>query len=90
MSGTVFRKGESYVGTATVDSHRQKVFTVVGRRGDLVSFAESKNVRRELTDECDGNEIVKIQDADGFDYFLSARVAVDIDGAFNVVKMCQA
>ena len=34
-------------------------------------------------------EIVKVRDSDGFDYILSARVGVDVDEAFNVVRMCQ-
>ena len=80
----------SYVGTATIDHRRQKVFTVVARCGDVVSFSRVNDVRRELVDGCDGTEIVKIKDADGLDYFLSARVEADIDQAFNVVRMCQA
>jgi len=90
MSEACFHKGVSYVGTATIDHRRQKVFTVVARCGDVVSFSRVNDVRRELVDGCDGTEIVKIKDADGLDYFLSARVEADIDQAFNVVRMCQA
>ena len=85
-----FCKGAAYIGTSTLDHRRQKVFMVVARRGDVVSFSHVTNVVRELVEECDGTEIVKIKDADGFDYFLSAQVEVDVDKAFNVVKMCQA
>lgn len=90
MSKVCFEKGSAYVGTATLDNKRQKVFLVVARRGNLVSFSHVRDVRRELVDGCYGAEIVKIKDEDGFDYFLSARVEADIDQAFNIVKMCQA
>lgn len=91
MSGGVaFKKGAAYVGVATLDNKRQKVFCVVGRRGDQISFAHVKDVQRETAEECDGVETAKIKSADGFDYFLSSRVEVDIDGAFQVVRMCQA
>lgn len=90
MSDVRFKTGSAYIGTASIDHRRQKVFSVVARRGGVVSFVSVKDVRRELTEDCDGTEIVKIKDADGFDYFLSARVEVDIDQAFNVVRMCQA
>ena len=88
MSDVRFKTGSAYIGTASIDHRRQKVFSVVARRGGVVSFV--KDVRRELVDGCDGTEIVRIKDADGLDYFLSARVEVDIDQAFNVVRMCQA
>ena len=90
MSDIRFERGSAYIGTATLDNKRQKVFEVVARRGNLVSFSHVHDVRRELTEDCDGTEIVKIRDADGFDYFLSARVEADIDQAFNLVRMCQA
>ena len=90
MSDVRFEKGSAYVGTATLDNKRQKVFQVVGRRGNLVSFSHVRDVRRELAEDCDGTEIVRIKDADGFDYFLSAQVEVDVDRAFSVVQMCQA
>ena len=90
MSDIRFERGSAYIGTATLDNKRQKVFEVVARRGNLVSFSNVRDVRRELTEDCDGTEIVKIKDADGLDYFLSARVEADIDQAFNVVRMCQA
>lgn len=90
MSGIRFERGSAYVGTATLDRKRQKVFSVVGRKGDVVSFSHVRDVRRELVEECDGTEIVKIQDEDGFDYMLSARVEVNVDRAFEVVKMCQS
>lgn len=90
MSDIRFEEGSAYVGTATLDNKRQKVFSVVARRGNLVSFSHVRDVRRELTYDCDGTEIVKIKDADGFDYFLSAQVEVNIDKAFSVVQMCQA
>ena len=89
MSGC-FCKGAAYIGTSTLDHNRQKAFSVVGRRGDVVTFSHITDVRREMVEECDGTEVVKIRDADGFDYFLSAQVEVDIDEAFNIVKMCQA
>jgi len=88
--GGCFCRGAAYIGTSTVDRKRQKVFSVVARRGDVVSFSHVSGVQREMVEECDGTEIVKIKDADGFDYFLSAQVEVDIDKAFNVVRMCQA
>lgn len=90
MSDIRFEKGSAYIGTSTIDNRRQKVFQVVARRGNLVSFAHVRNVRSELTDDCDGTEIVRIKDADGFDYFLSAQVDVNVGQAFSVVKMCQA
>lgn len=90
MSDICFERGSAYIGTATLDNKRQKVFEVVARRGNLVSFSHVRDVRRELTEDCDGTEIVKIKDVDGFDYFLSARVEVNIDKAFSVVQMCQA
>lgn len=92
MSGAVFRKGASYIGTATLDHRRQKMFTVVGRDGrGVVSFAHVNDVRRELAGvTVDETEVVKIKDPDGFDYFLSARVVADIDAAYNIVKLCQA
>ena len=34
-------------------------------------------------------EYVMVKDPDGYDYFVSAQVGVDIDEAFNVVRMCQ-
>ena len=90
MSDIRFERGSAYVGTATLDHRRQKVFSVVARCGNVVSFAHVRDVRRELTEDCDGTEIIKIKDADGFDYFLSAQVEVNIDKAFSVVQMCQA
>ena len=90
MSDGCFCKGGAYIGTSTIDHKRQKVFSVVARRGDVVSFSHVSGVQREMVEECDGTEIAKIKDADGFDYFLSAQVEVNIDQAFNIVRMCQA
>ena len=90
MSVFTFQKGQSYVGTSTVDRHRQKVFVVAGRRGEVVSFSHVKNVKREAVNDCDGTEIVRLRDDDGFDYFMSARVPIDIDEAFHVVDLCKA
>lgn len=90
MSDAVFQKGEAYIGTSTIDRSRQKIFQVIARRGNIVSFAPALGVRRELVEECGGTEIVKIKDDDGFDYVLSARVNADIEEAFNIVKMCRA
>ena len=87
--GVCFAPGESYVGTATLDHQRQKVFAVVARRGDVVSFAHVSNVRMELVEMCDGTEIVKVKDADGFNYFLSAKADVDVDRDFAIVRMCK-
>lgn len=83
-----FQKGEAYIGTATIDKSRQKVFQVIQRHGDEVSFAPCCGVRREIVEECGGTEVAKIRHDDGFDYVLSARVAADVDGAFKIVKMC--
>ena len=88
MSDGCFHKGAAYVGTATFDHKIQKVFAVVARRGDVVSFAHVGSVRREVVEDFDGTEIAKVRDADGFDYFLSAQVEADIDRAFNIVRMC--
>jgi hypothetical protein len=90
MMDIMFRPGSAYIGTATLDNKRQKVFLAVARRGNIVSFSHVCDVRRELTDYCDGTEIVKVRDADGFDYFLSARIEADIDRAFDIVRMCQS
>lgn len=90
MSDIRFEKGLAYIGTATFDRRRQKVFSVVARRGNVVSFSHVCDVRRELAEDCDGTEIVRIKCADGFDYFLSAQVEVNIDKAFSTVQMCQA
>ena len=84
-----FGVGQSYVGTATVDRRRKKVFQIVGRRGSVVSVMLVRGVLRELADSCDGTEFVKIKDADGFDYFVSANVPVDVDAAHAVVEMCR-
>lgn len=84
-----FGIGRSYIGTATIDHNRKKVFQVVGRRGSVVSIMRVMGVRRELADVCGGTEITKIKDDDGFDYFLSANVPVDVDAAFDVVGMCR-
>ena len=84
-----FGVGRAYVGTATVDHKRKKVFQVVGRRGGVVSVMHVTGVRRELADVCDGVEIATIKDDDGLDYFMSARVPVDVDAAFDVVEMCK-
>jgi hypothetical protein len=89
MSAASFKEGSAYIGTATIDHRRQKIFSVIARRGSVVSVAHTKDVRRETVESCDGAEIVKVRDSDGFDYVLSARVGVDIDKAFNVVRMCQ-
>lgn len=89
MSAASFKEGSAYIGTATIDHRRQKIFSVIARRGSVVSVAHIKDVRRETVESCDGAEIVKVRDSDGFDYILSARVGVDIDEAFNVVRMCQ-
>lgn len=89
MSDFRFEMGRSYVGTSTVDRRRQKVFAVVGRSGESVSFSHVKNVRSESVDDCGGTEIVKIRDVDGFEYFMSARAQVDIAGAFHAVGLCK-
>lgn len=86
---TRFGVGRAYVGTATIDHKRKKVFQVVARRGSVVSVMHVKGVKRELADVCDGTEIARIKDDDGFDYFLSASVSVDIDAAFAAVEMCR-
>ena len=83
-----FDIGKAYVGTATLDSKRKKVFQIVARRGGVVSLVAVKGVRREMVDECDGTEFVKTKDADGFEYFVSSSVAVDVDAAFAIVGMC--
>ena len=85
----VFEKGQAYIGTSTLDRHRQKIFVVTARRGDTVSFSHVRRVIRERVDDCDGTEIVKLKDQDGFDYFASARVPVDIDEAFRIVGLCK-
>lgn len=90
MSRVKFREGASYVGTATLDRKRQKVFSVVARRGDVVAFSPVRDVKRERVEECCDTEIVRVKDADGFDYLISAQVEVDVDRAFDVVQMCQA
>ena len=90
MSDFRFEMGRSYVGTSTVDRRRQKVFAVVGRSGESVSFSHVKQVKREAIEECDGTEIVRLKGGDGFDYFMSARVPIDIDEAFHVVDLCKA
>ena len=46
MSRVKFREGASYVGTATLDRKRQKVFSVVARRGDVVAFSPVRDVKR--------------------------------------------
>ena len=90
MSAFKFEKGQAYVGTSTIDSRCQKVFVVSGRLGNAVSFSHVKDVKREIVDDCGGTEIAKVKDDDGFDYFMSARVPVDIDDAFHVVGLCKA
>lgn len=84
-----FECGLAYVGTATSDRARQKVFVVTARRGDSVSFSHVHKVCRERVDDCAGTEIVRIRDRDGLDYFASARVPVDIDEAFRIVELCK-
>lgn len=84
-----FQKGQAYIGTATIDNRRQKVFVVAGRTGDQVSFAHVKDVKRERVDWCQETEVVKIKDDDGFDYFMSARVPCDVDESFHVVGLCR-
>ena len=84
-----FEKGEAYWGTATIDSKRKKVYVVTARHGRRVSFAHVNNVRREMADSIDGVEIVKVRDVDGLDYFLSARVPVDIDAALEIAEACR-
>ena len=90
MSDFRFEKGKAYVGTSTIDRHIQKVFVVAGRRGEVVTFSHVTNVKRETIEDCQGTEIVKLRDDDGHDYFMSARVAVDVDEAFHVVGLCKA
>ena len=90
MSDFRFTKGQAYVGTSTTDRRIQKVFVVAGRRGEVVSFSHVKKVKREAIEDCDGTEIVRLRDDDGFDYFMSARVPIDIDEAFHVVYLCKA
>lgn len=90
MSDFKFEKGLAYVGTSTIDRRIQKVFVVAGRRGEVVSFSHVNNVKREAVNDCDGTEIVRLKDDDGHDYFMSARVPVDIDEAFHVVDLCKA
>lgn len=91
MINTRFDVGLAYVGTATIDRSRKKVFQVVGRsaNGLRVCVQPVKAVKRVTANVCDGNEIAKVRDDDGFDYFLSARVSVDVDAAFDVVGMCR-
>ena len=86
-----FDVGQAYVGTATVDHSRKKVFQVVKRSGNglHVCIMPVRAVRREVVDVCDGTEYVRIKDDDGFDYFLSANVPVDVDAAYAVVEMCR-
>lgn len=90
MSDAVFQKGEAYIGTATIDRTRQKVFNVIARQGDVVSFAPVKGISREMVEDCCGTEIARIKDDDGFDYVISARVNADVANAFKIVKMCRA
>ncbi len=85
----VFEKGSAYIGTATIDKSRQKIFVVTARRGDEVSFSHVSKIRRERIDDCAGTEVARIRDADGFDYFTSARIPVDIDEAFRIVGLCK-
>lgn len=89
MSDTRFDVGKAYIGTATIDHNRKKVFQIVGRKGGVVSVMRAQSVKRELVDGCDGKEFVRIKDDDGFDYFLSASVTVDVDAAFAVAEMCK-
>lgn len=87
--GFQFQKGQAFVGTSTIDRNRQKMFLVVGRDGNQVSFAHVKDVIRERVEWCQETEIAKLKDADGRDYVLSARIPVDIDDAFYLVKLCK-
>ena len=89
MSEAAFRTGSAYIGTSTISRKRQKVFLIVGRRDSLISVAHVHDVQREFVETCDGTEYVKVKDPDGYDYFISAQVGVDIDEAFNVVRMCR-
>jgi len=88
MVDFMFKSGNSYIGTSSIDKKRQKVFCVVGRNGRSVSFSNVNSVRRDVVDDFDGVEVAKVKDADGFDYVMSARQPVDVDGAFGVVEMC--
>lgn len=90
MSGARFERGSSYIGTATLDNKRQRVFSVVGRRGDVVSFERVRDVKNERVECYDGTEVAAVKDADGFDYVLSARVPVDVGRSFEIVEKCQA
>lgn len=90
MSDFRFERGQAYVGTSTIDRRRQKIFVVASRQEEVVTFSHVKNVKREIVDDLDGTEIVKIKDDDGFDYFMSAREPVDIDEAFHIVGLCKA
>lgn len=90
MSDFRFEKGLAYVGTSTIDRKRQKVFLVVGRRGEVVSFSHVSAVVRGMVNDCGGTEIVKMQDDDGFDYMMSARLPVDVGEAFHVAGLCKA
>lgn len=89
MSEIRFDVGQSYVGTGVMDNTRKKVFQVVARRGRTVSMMAVRGIAREIANSCDGAEIMKIADTDGIEYFLSARVPVDIDEAHRVVEMCK-
>lgn len=88
MSDTEFKDGRSYIGTATHDNKIQRIFTVVGRREGVISFANVQDVRREIVEDVCGVETAKLREADGI-FFISARVEADIDRAFNIVRLCK-
>lgn len=84
-----FERGLAYVGTATGDRSRKKIFVVTDRRGGTVSFSHVHKVCREQVDDCFGTEVARIRDRDGLDYFASARIPVDVDEAFRIVELCE-
>lgn len=89
IDGFAFEKGQAYIGTSTLDRRRQKVFVVVGRSGLTLSLTTVGRVYREQVESVFGTETVRVRDADGFDYFASARLPVDIAEAFRIVALCE-
>jgi hypothetical protein len=89
MSDVVkFAEGGAYIGTSVLDAKRKKVFQAISRKRDEVRFGRVADVVTGVVRAFDDVETASVKDPDGHDYFMSARAAVDVGEAFEVVEMC--
>ena len=80
-----FQRGLAYFATPTTGG-QQRIFVTVSCRAGRVSFVDCKSVTGGEIRNFEGRETALVKSEDGRDYFVSASVEADIEGAADVLE----